>query len=314
MVTDQPDPVIEPPVSESATVETEQDAPYKMGDTFYMDDGKPHVITWIGFHEISYSSPDTPYISKLMEKADFETLLRDNPLNSHFSQQGVWTEITDPTELAEIEAIFGDSRQKPIADLLYEEESLTGDDITAYYLFHIPDGKEQTAELSHETLSLITQKADTYVICADACFLSDSDMERYNIGFRKMPRDWNLLPETVQDQLRAIKPEYEKQWLDSTQHERDFETWQQARETPEPKTAPAANYRITDDHLGEGGAKTKFRNNIKALHTLKDIEFDNRNATPEEQEILSRYVGWGGVQEAFDPDFKAWENEYLDPL
>jgi N12 class adenine-specific DNA methylase/adenine-specific DNA methylase len=72
------------------------------------------------------------------------------------------------------------------------------------------------------------------------------------------------------------------------------------------------NFRITDARLGEGGAKVKFHNNIKALQTLKNIEFENRAATPDEQEILSRYVGWGGIPQAFDPDNKAWEGEYLE--
>jgi N12 class adenine-specific DNA methylase len=84
------------------------------------------------------------------------------------------------------------------------------------------------------------------------------------------------------------------------------------QEEPAPVATPSHNFRITDNNLGEGGAKTKFRNNIKALKTLKDIEFDERTATPEEQEILSRYVGWGGVQQAFDPDNKDWTNEYLE--
>ena len=65
--------------------------------------------------------------------------------------------------------------------------------------------------------------------------------------------------------------------------------------------APPRNFRITDDHLGEGGSKAKFRANLDAIETLKAIEAEGRSATPEEQEILSRYVGWGGLADAFDP-------------
>jgi len=72
------------------------------------------------------------------------------------------------------------------------------------------------------------------------------------------------------------------------------------------------NFRITDDHLGEGGAKSKFRANMDAIKTLHNIELENRLATPEEQQILSRYVGWGGLPQAFDPDNKQWKNEYLE--
>lgn len=86
-------------------------------------------------------------------------------------------------------------------------------------------------------------------------------------------------------------------------------------EEPKPPAKPlipAKNFRITDDHLGEGGAKTKFRYNMDAIYTLQNIELEKRNATPEEQEKLSRYVGWGGLPQAFDPDNKQWENEYLE--
>ena len=87
-------------------------------------------------------------------------------------------------------------------------------------------------------------------------------------------------------------------------------------EPPEP-APPAAvptaeNFRITDDQLGVGGPKAKFRANMDAIHTLQAIELEGRTATKEEQEILSRYVGWGGLADAFDPDNKAWENEFLE--
>ena len=81
-----------------------------------------------------------------------------------------------------------------------------------------------------------------------------------------------------------------------------------ARE-PDP---PAENYHITDDHLGEGGPKTKFRANMEAIRVLKQLEAENRAATPEEQETLSRYVGWGGLPDAFDPDKSAWSSEYTE--
>jgi N12 class adenine-specific DNA methylase len=294
------------------------------------------------------------------------------------NQFGQFTEITDPAELAEIEAIFADTKPHTVAKKLYEELSPSGKDTTAYYLFHNPNGTDgSVAMLSHETLSLIKERADIYVICADVCNLSEEERNRLNIGFRKMPRDWNLLPEAVQEQIRAIKPEYEQQWLESTQYQRGFEEWQRTREGAEQQAEPELtvsghrlydlvyfdntlyaiygitptdvtlraedgtvrvesherfdallrtndvnqqnrskqerrNFRITDDYLGEGGAKTKFRNNINAINLLHGLEFDKRAATLDEQEILSRYVGWGGIPQAFDPDNKQWENEYLE--
>ena len=73
---------------------------------------------------------------------------------------------------------------------------------------------------------------------------------------------------------------------------------------------PTQNFRIADNHLGEGGAKQKFRANMDAIHTLQQLELDNRNATVQEQEILSKYVGWGGLADAFDEKKDAWADEY----
>lgn len=70
------------------------------------------------------------------------------------------------------------------------------------------------------------------------------------------------------------------------------------------------NFTITDDNLGEGGAKTKFKNNLLAIQTLKQIESEDRTATPEEQEILSKYVGWGVLAQAFDSENEQWSKEF----
>ena len=87
-----------------------------------------------------------------------------------------------------------------------------------------------------------------------------------------------------------------------------FETVASELDAEEPRQQPleenhsyrAQNFRITDDHLGEGGAKTKYAFNIAAIQTLKQIEAEERQATPQEQEILSGYVGWGGIPQAYD--------------
>ena len=72
----------------------------------------------------------------------------------------------------------------------------------------------------------------------------------------------------------------------------------------------AENFRITDDHLGEGGPKAKFQANIEAIKLLKYLEETTGQATPEQQQVLSRYVGWGGLADAFDPDKESWSKEY----
>ena len=72
----------------------------------------------------------------------------------------------------------------------------------------------------------------------------------------------------------------------------------------------AKNFRITDEHLGEGGPKAKFQANVNAIRLLKELEAAGQQASPEQQEVLSRYVGWGGLSDAFDPEKPAWALEY----
>ena len=80
----------------------------------------------------------------------------------------------------------------------------------------------------------------------------------------------------------------------------------------EPTPEPAGNFRITDDHLGEGGAKQKYARNIEAIRTLFKLEQEQRGATAEEQQVLSQYVGWGGLADAFDPGKDSWAKEYAE--
>ena len=90
---------------------------------------------------------------------------------------------------------------------------------------------------------------------------------------------------------------------------------EQERDQPEAAAdqAPATgNFRITDDDLGVGTPKEKFRRNMEAINTLQAIELEGRSVTPAEQEILSRYVGWGGLADAFDPDKPGWKDEFLE--
>lgn len=97
------------------------------------------------------------------------------------------------------------------------------------------------------------------------------------------------------------------------------EEWRQIKEAipdqaeMQPEQAPAAeNFHITDPDLGAGGQKTKFQNNVAAIRLLKDLESQGRLAAPEEQEVLARYVGWGGLPQAFDEANEKWAAEYAE--
>ena len=80
----------------------------------------------------------------------------------------------------------------------------------------------------------------------------------------------------------------------------------------EPAPEPAGNFHITDEHLGEGGAKQKYARNIEAIKTLFRLEEEHRGASAEEQEVLAQYVGWGGLADAFDPNKSGWAKEYAE--
>ena len=81
-------------------------------------------------------------------------------------------------------------------------------------------------------------------------------------------------------------------------------------EAERPTLELAGNFHLTDDHLGEGGAKQKYARNIEAIRTLFKLEEEHRGATAEEQQVLSQYVGWGGLADAFDPNKENWSAEY----
>ena len=108
---------------------------------------------------------------------------------------------------------------------------------------------------------------------------------------------------------RVEKIGYIRSLLSKAQEEKQPE--KAVSPVPAP-SEPRHNYRITEDTLGVGGAKEKFRNNMAAINLLHELELKNRLATPEEQEILSKYVGWGGLSMAFDENNAAWADEFKE--
>ena len=87
---------------------------------------------------------------------------------------------------------------------------------------------------------------------------------------------------------------------------------EQSITTREIPPVPAVNFHITDDNIGDGGPKQKFARNIEAIRTLFKLEKEHRGATAEEQQVLSQYVGWGGLADAFDPSKDSWAKEYAE--
>ena len=120
-----------------------------------------------------------------------------------------------------------------------------------------------------------------------------------------------------EDGLRQVEPQLSDEELDelpiSAVLDGKVQTFPDAAALDEALNAvPAGNYRITDDYLGEGGAKQKYARNIEAIRTLFKLEEEHRGATAEEQQVLAQYVGWGGLADAFDPGKDSWAKEYAE--
>ena len=124
-----------------------------------------------------------------------------------------------------------------------------------------------------------------------------------------------------EDGLRQVEPQPSDEELDelpiSAVLDGKVQTFPDAASLDEAQNAktvpePAGNFHITDDHLGEGGAKQKYARNIEAIRTLFKLEQEHRGATAEEQQVLSQYVGWGGLSDAFDPGKDSWAKEYAE--
>ena len=199
---------------ETAPAPQREPFPYSVGDTVYLEDGKPFIIESIGLFDISLRDPSLRYpVSRAESRESFARLMERYP---------------QPEKTAAENTAVPEKEPKPA----YTEETV------AVY-----------------------------------------------------PADKNNLPYDVEIRtLRFDEPEID----------------------PPAPLPPAENFRILDDDLGTGGAKAKFRANMAAINLLKELEFEGLQASPEQQEILSRYVGWGGLADAFDENKPNWADEFAE--
>ena len=129
-------------------------------------------------------------------------------------------------------------------------------------------------------------------------------------GCHDVQISWQNAVNRIQNLIQSDR--YFKPEVKDVQKTVEHVTKNEPEKTAEKPLELPENYHITDDTLGEAGPKAKFRMNMDAIYTLKILENENRNATPEEQETLAKYVGWGGIPEAFDADNSAWIREYKE--
>ena len=224
-------------VPETAPVPQREQFPYSVGDTVYLEDGKPFIIERIGLFDISLRDPSLLYpISRAESRESFARLMERYPQPERA-----------PAYTEETVAVYpGDKNNLP-----YDVEIRT-------LRFDEPEPPSFDNVMDVNPISV------------------------------QAGGEWQTFP----NREAAEKAMYEE-YKDNLRRN-------------------AENFRITDDELGVGGAKAKFRANMAAINLLKELEFEGLQASPEQQEILSRYVGWGGLADAFDESKDNWKAEFAE--
>ena len=215
-----------------------------------------------------------------------------------------------------------------------QDMELTKNSLPIFRNEHLPHIRELYEEQQTAAIDLVPEKEVSYKVADEVVvdlptrtiegtvgYIGDTDVR---IDTSAHGQSWDnevISKRQFEDGLRQVEPELSDEELDelpiSTVVDGKVQTFPDAAaldkaRNSEPAPEPAGNFRITDDHLGEGGAKQKYARNIEAICTLFKLEQEHRGATAEEQQVLSQYVGWGGLADAFDPDKDSWAKEYAE--
>ena len=328
------------PVKE-ITAENEQEnmifrAPYAVGDTVYLDN-TPFEITEIGALNVQLRDPALRYpVFRAESRENFERLLRRDERNAAITDylparsrnddlrdllmNGILTpDIRDEVrELfrqgegnAAIGAYLSNVFAASDADTMTLEDGTGADFITSRSGFQA----QVHGEKGVHALGLLWPDAAPVL---RAVFLEEAQAQSRT---QAQPEPDISLPEQpASEATEPEQPQFTTETVafypgEKSQFPYDIEI-QTIRTTepepPMPQKPPAENFRITDDNLGTGGAKAKFRANMAAINLLKELELEGAQATPEQQEILSRYVGWGGLADAFDESKDNWKDEFAE--
>ena len=213
-----------------------------------------------------------------------------------------------------------------------QDMELTKNRLPIFRNEHLPHIRELYEEQQAAAIDLVPEKEVSYKVGDEVVvdlptrtiegtvgYIGDTDVR---IDTSAHGQSWDnevISKRQFEDGLRQVEPELSDEELDelpiSTVVDGKVQTFPDAAaldkaRNAEPAPEPAGNFHITDDHLGEGGAKQKYARNIEAIRTLFKLEQEHRGATAEEQQVLSQYVGWGGLADAFDPGKDSWAKEY----
>ena len=215
-----------------------------------------------------------------------------------------------------------------------QDMELTKNRLPIFRNEHLPHIRELYEEQQAAAIDLVPEKEVSYKVGDEVVvdlptrtiegtvgYIGDTDVR---IDTSAHGQSWDnevISKRQFEDGLRQVEPELSDEELDelpiSTVVDGKVQTFPDAAAldeslNAEPVPEPAGNFHITDEHLGEGGAKQKYARNIEAIRTLFQLEQEHRGATAEEQQVLSQYVGWGGLADAFDPGKDSWAKEYAE--
>ena len=272
---------------------------YQKGDTVYLE-GSPYEITGVSTYHVELLPPGQTYpVFRSEPKERFEHLLAQDERNAHIADY-----LPEPPEMVNAdlrEALTGEggllneARSEALAAAFCTGESNRA---IAERLSEICDGETGVTEFwSGDFADYYASRAGLEVVIHD----------KYETT---ISRNWGEVARTLRTLYQLGQGEFARESKAVEQLEPVAEATEP--EPPEPERPPAQNFRITDEHLGEGGPKQKYARNIEAIRTLQAIEAEGRSATPEEQAVLSQYVGWGGLADAFDPEKDSWAKEYKE--
>ena len=335
------------PVKE-VTAENEQEnmifrAPYAVGDTVYLDN-TPFEITEVGALNVQLRDPALRYpVFRAESRENFERLLRRDERNAAITDYLPARNRNDDLRDLLMNGILTPDIRDEVRELFRQGEGNAA--IGAYLsnIFAASDADTMTLEDGTEA-DFITSRSgfqaqvhgekgihalglswpDTAPVLR-AAFLEEAQAQSRTQAQAEQTISVQE-PEVSQPEQtppEAAKPEQpqfttetvafypgEKNHLPFDIEIQTIRTTEP--EPPAPQKPPAENFCITDDNLGIGGAKAKFRANMAAINLLKELEFEGAQATPEQQEILSRYVGWGGLADAFDESKDNWKDEFAE--
>ena len=272
-------------VPETAPVPQREQFPYSVGDTVYLEDGKPFIIERIGLFDISLRDPTLLYpISRAESRESFARLMERYPQPE---QASTYTEKT-------VAVYPGDKNNLPydveIRTLRFDEPE--HDPPSAEPVEPEPPAmsEEEALILEQEGRAALSEMGEFVPDFDDAISQAEIDEPPAHRPAVSIPIDgeWQDFPSVAAAEQAAYA---------------DFKA---------ASHRDAQNFHITDDALGVGGAKAKFRANMAAIRLLQELEFEGLQASPEQQEILSRYVGWGGLADAFDENKPNWSDEFAE--